>query len=221
MTLVCTVYAPKVPHVDVRWHFTINESDELNDKTQIAPTDYFLQKQFPYQYSPTNVSLFAGLFYGVSTLVITEFSGNRTGYYWCQMVTSERFKIALEPSEPASLIAGGDVGMGCMKTSMATAQPKCVDPKSVPVVKRAEMLIPTTTCEFGSTLKQNSSPSCTPNSTASGHCTVGGTLCFVYVGVAIGIVAVCLGIFITATVCIVRRRKRNNTQQCKFCMDHR
>ena len=200
---------------------TVKKSNELTNKTQIITTrDYSLENQSPsYHYSPTNDSLFIGLFHTVSTLVITSFSKTQTGYYWCQMVTSEN--VLLEASAPTSLTIGGDVGTGCTTPDIAISRLKCVDPRIRPVVKRENVPTPTPMCNvqlLSDTLTKNcTSSALSPNSTTGGQCTAGGVSCFVYVGVAVGILAcVCFGIFIAATVYVVRRHRRNNRQHCKF-----
>ena len=217
MKLVCNVYALKESLVDVRWHFTVKKSNELSKKTLITSTrDYSLKNQSPYHYSSSNNSLLIGLSYTVSTLEITAFTEKQTGYYWCQMAIDN---VLLEPSEPATLTIRGDVRTGFTTTDMiAISQLKCADPRIRPVVKRENVLTPTTMRDVrGSLTKNSTSSALSPNSTSGGPCTAGGVSCFVYVGVAIGIVVcVCLGIVIATTVYIVCRRRRNNREHCKL-----
>ena len=244
MSLICRVYAPEETHVDVRWHLTELEDDDLNNETQINVQDiasgvYSLQNNFPIIELP-NVTVdprFAGLFRGDSLLVISGFAENQTGYYWCQMVISE--SIFLEPSQPASLTIGGQEG--CSRASFASQPAKCVVGPEIPVA-------PTTTVQVSRNIAEeaaSSTPSAiggpttatihviqvsrtstaageassTPSPTsATAECEAGGVSCFVYagVGVAIIVIVLCSLAIFTVVFCVVNRKRSKKQHSRKL-----
>ena len=222
------MYAPREPDVDVRWHLTELEDDDLNNETEI---NYIASGVYSLQYGftrdPTNISVdprFAGLSRGVSILTITDFAGNQTGYYWCQMVISEN--IFLEPSKPASLTIG-DQEAGCSRASF-TIQPKCVAGPgitTVPTTTTTHVIATTTTIiQVSTTSTAVGESSSTPSPTsATAECEAGGVSCSVYagIGVAIFVIVLCSLAILTVVCCIVNRKRSKKQHLRTFSLDIR